>query len=112
MSTAEIKVASEDIGVCPICGRRMLQGDPYVDKHHLIPKCQNGTHGPTITIHRICHEKIHSLWTESQLSGHYNTVERILESPEIQKFRKWVAKKPENYYAKTKHSNGRRGRRR
>jgi hypothetical protein len=102
----------DTIGVCPICDRVMLEGDPYVDKHHLIPKSQNGAHGPCVTIHRICHEKIHSLWSEPELAGCYNTVERIMEAPEMKKYKKWVAKKPPNYYAKTKRSNLRGPRRR
>lgn len=96
---------SNIIGICPICNRGMIADDPYVDEHHLIPKSQNGKHGPKVLIHRICHDKIHSLWTEPELAGEYNTVDAIVENHEIKKFRKWVSKKPMNYYAKTKKAN-------
>lgn len=95
---------NEVIGDCPICGREMIK-DLFVDRHHLIPKCKNGKYTETITLHRICHTKIHSLWSESELAAHYNTVERILESEEIVKFVEWVKRRPCDFYVKTKRAN-------
>ena len=100
-------MGSEVIGSCPICDRDMIK-DRFVDKHHLIPKCKNGRHTPTIVLHRICHSKIHSIWTEADLAGYYHTVERIKEHPDMQKFIKWVSRKPPEFYEKTKMSNARR----
>jgi len=98
---------AEDIGSCLICDRNMIK-NRFVDDHHLIPKCKNGRYSDKITIHRICHSKIHSIWSESELAGHYHTVERILTHPDMKKFVKWLAKKPPEFYTKTKLSNTRR----
>ena len=95
------------MGECPICGREMFKGR-FVDDHHLIPKAKKGRYGTKITIHRVCHDKIHSLWKESELANYYNTADRIKEHPEIQKFIKWLARKPADFYIKTKMANGRR----
>lgn len=97
----------EYIGNCCICDRPMVKGG-FVDEHHLIPKAKNGKHTEKITIHRICHSKIHSIWTESELAGYYHTPERIKEHPDIQKFIKWVQKKPDDFYIKTKMANRKR----
>lgn len=96
----------ETIGECDICGRQMIK-DIFINAHHLIPKSRHGKYGDKILLHTICHNKIHSIWTESELARYYNTSERILSHPDMQKFIKWVAKKPLDFYAKTKMTNGR-----
>ena len=93
--------------VCSICERAMIKGR-YIDEHHLIPKAKNGKYTDKILIHRICHDKIHSIWTESELASYYNTVERIRTNSDMMKFIKWVNKKPCDFYTKTKMSNSRR----
>lgn len=98
---------NNEIGDCPICQRPMLKG-VFVDEHHLIPKSKNGKYTDKITVHRICHSKIHSIWTEAELANYYHTVDRILENTDMQRFVKWVKKKPVDFYAKTKFSNRRR----
>lgn len=95
------------IGDCSICNRPMLK-NKFIDEHHLIPKCKNGTYGEKVTIHRVCHEKIHSIWSESELASYYHTPDRILEHPEIQKFVKWLKRKPADFHTKTKMSNRRK----
>jgi len=98
---------AEVIGPCQICGRDMIK-NRFVDDHHLIPKCKNGRYTDKITIHRICHSKIHSIWTESELASYYHTVERILSHPDMQTFIKWISKRPPDFYSKTKRLNTRR----
>ena len=78
------------------------------DEHHLIPRAKGGLKGPTIQLHRICHEKIHSLWTEGQLAKYFNTVERIVEFPEMQSFISWVRKRPIDFYMPTKQNTKKR----
>lgn len=92
---------------CPICSREMIEGK-NIDEHHLIPKCKKGRYGDKIKIHRICHEKIHSLLEEKELATYYNTPAKILEHPEMVKFVRWLERKPSDFYAKTKMSNVRR----
>jgi hypothetical protein len=83
------------IGLCPICDREMCEG-PYIDKHHFYPKCKGGRE--TEFVHKICHRKIHSIFTESELSKIYNNAEVIKGHPEIIKFIQWVSKKEPNFY--------------
>ena len=99
------------IELCPLCGRELV-GNKSVDKHHLIPRTFKGTE--TVIFHKICHRKLHSLFTEREMMKHYNTIEAILENEEIQKFVKWVIKKDPEYYdisKETKDRKRKRGRR-
>lgn len=93
---------------CPICQREL--GDIAVDKHHLIPKTFKGK--DTIDLHKICHRKIHTVWTERELCNYYHTVERIVEYDEIIKFIKWVKKKEPSYYDSSKDTKSRKSKRR
>jgi len=99
--------SNNSIGECPLCKRDMIKG-LFVDEHHLIPKATNGRYGEKIVLHRVCHEKIHSLWTEKELANYYNTAERICSHPEMEKFLKWMKNKPVDFYIKTKMANGRK----
>jgi len=97
---------NEVIGICPICGRDMWKG-PSIDKHHFVPKCRGGK--ATEYVHRICHRKIHSLWTEKELEKEFNDPEKIKANEEMQKFIKWVCKKEPDFYDKTvSHSRKKR----
>lgn len=92
--------------LCPLCSRPI--GDVW-DKHHLIPKSRKGK--DVVIIHRICHNKIHSVFTEKELEQHYHTIERLLEHEDIQKFVKWVSKKDPNFYERTKQAQRKKRRR-
>lgn len=92
---------------CPICKREL--GD-LVENHHLIPKTFGGK--DKVTIHKVCHSKIHSVFSERELQHHFHTVERILENEEIQKFIKWIKKKDLEFYDSSKDTDHRKGKRR
>jgi hypothetical protein len=96
--------------VCPLCSREMLDDGISTDLHHWIPKSKKGS--DVSRIHKICHNKIHSLWTENELRDYYNTPERILSHPDMKKFVKWLKRKPADFYVKTRDSNIRKGKRR
>lgn len=85
---------------CPLCGRPL--GDRHISKHHLVPKSRGGTHGPTVDLHHICHQKIHSLFSEKELAEDYSTVEKLLAHPDIQAFVKWVRKKAPEFYQRNR----------
>jgi len=89
---------------CPLCSRPY---DETMDQHHLTPKLKKGKE--TVTLHKICHRKIHSLFAEQELAQHYNTIEKLLENEDIQKFVKWVQKKPRDYLDSNRLSNNRKG---
>jgi len=86
---------------CPLCDREITK-DSYADDHHLIPKSLGGKE--TVLLHRICHSKIHSVFTERELKNNYSTIEKLLSHDEIKKFVKWVSKKDPSFHVKTKSS--------
>lgn len=92
----------KELGPCPICQRTMYD-DGSVDKHHFVPKSRGGRE--TEYVHKICHSKIHSLFTEKELAEEYKTAEKLREHPEIRKFLKWVSSKDPSYYDRSKRSN-------
>lgn len=93
---------------CPLCGREL--GTINIDEHHLIPKTFKGR--DTETIHKICHSKIHSTFTERELLNFYHTWGRIKEHSEIEKFIKWVRNKPSDFYSSNRDSTERNNKRR
>lgn len=89
-------------GLCPICSRKMIKGKS-LDRHHFIPKLKKGKE--TTLLHLICHRKLHSIFTESEMAKYYNTPEKCKEHPEIIKFIKWVKNKDPEYVESHKESN-------
>lgn len=86
---------------CIICGRS-LENSKRVSKHHLIPKSRGGKHTGTVLLHNICHQKIHSVFTEKELRDEYHTAEKLTQHEEMRKFIKWVAKKDIDLYQKNR----------
>lgn len=62
-------------------------------------------------MHRVCHGKIHHTFTERQLELEYNTVEKLMENDDIQKFVAWVKKKEPEFYDHHDDTRSRRRRR-
>lgn len=82
-------------GTCPLCGRPLAEP---CNRHHLIPLSKGGKHIPTLLLHKICHDKIHAVFTEGELRQYYHTIDRLLEHDEIQRFVRWVQKKEPEFY--------------
>lgn len=79
--------------LCPVCDR------PIEDKgswHHFLPKSRGGRQ--VTLIHRICHSKIHSLWTNRELETTYNTPEAVRAHPDMVRFIQWLQNKPPTYH--------------
>ena len=74
-----------------------------VNKHHFLPKCKGGKDSEFV--HRVCHTKIHSLFTESELAKEYNDPEKVVSHPEMQKFILWIKKKEPDFYDRTVKHN-------
>ncbi len=87
--------------ICPLC-KRELGALQNTSKHHLRPKSKGGKYTDTVVLHRICHRKIHSVFTENELKNQYYTIELLLEHEEIIKFVKWVSKKSPEFYEKSR----------
>ncbi|MEM9059988.1 MAG: HNH endonuclease [Pseudomonadota bacterium] len=99
---------TEDNPVCPLC-LRPIPSEAKQSLHHLIPKLRGGRGGPTILVHQICHNEVHSALTETELARNYNTPEALREYPPLSKFFAWVAKKPPTFHSRST-GNGRRRR--
>lgn len=87
---------------CPLCSREL---ESPTTKHHLVPQLKGGRKLGTVLLHRICHDKIHSIFTERELQVSYNTIEKLLSNEEIQKFVKWVEKKEPSFYDSSKQNS-------
>ncbi len=96
--------------ICPLCGRP-IEKPKHANRHHLRPLSRGGKGGDIIRLHRICHQKIHSVFTEKELERAYDTIESLLKSPEIRKFVRWVRKKPSGFYDSNKTMNSLRDKR-
>lgn len=85
---------------CQLCLRPTTKAQR--DKHHLIPKSRGGVE--TVILHKLCHQQIHALLTESQLERNFSTIEALRSHPEIAKFIEWVRNKPAYLRAPIKSS--------
>lgn len=77
---------------CELCEREMAT----LTAHHLIPR-QNSRRkhedpGPTIDICSACHRQIHILFENKRLAQELNTLEKLKDEPQMQKFISWVKK--------------------
>ena len=95
---------SDDLPSCPLCGRPIPIEEQ--SKHHLVPKSLKGR--DIVVLHRICHRKIHSLFTERELQKKYHSIEALLAHQDVQNFVAWVATKDPDFYARTESSNRKR----
>lgn len=77
---------------CELCEREMEK----LTVHHLIPK-QNTKRkkvnsSPTIEICSACHRQIHAFFDNKHLTQELNTIEKLKNQPQMQKFLLWVRK--------------------
>jgi hypothetical protein len=79
------------LGTCPVCGRIMLAGDS-VDRHHWRPKSQGGIISEYL--HRTCHRKLHSLFSDRELARQFATPDQVRRHPDMQAFIRWVRSQP------------------
>lgn len=86
---------SEVEGDCPLCGRLLA---PPANRHHLLPLSRGGKGTPTVLLHKICHDKIHSVLTEAELKRSYHTIEALQQQEEIATFIRWVQNKSPEFY--------------
>lgn len=98
----------DSYGPCPLCGRDLVPGES-VNRHHLVPKTFGGREA--VWIHRICHNKIHAVFSERELEKYFHTFERLLAHEEIETFVRWVRKKEPTYYSRHDRPAHRRRRR-
>ena len=91
--------------ICPLC-KREIAHPKDANRHHLHPLSRGGKNREIVRLHRICHQMIHSVFTEKELEQKFNTIEALLKTNEIKKFVKWVKNKPSNFYDKNQKTKG------
>jgi len=77
-----------------------------VDRHHVVPKSRGGR--VTVRMHRICHHKLHSVFTAAELARIGEDFERLRAHPEVARFVAWVRRRPPHFHARTEPSKHRR----
>jgi predicted DNA-binding protein (UPF0278 family) len=70
--------------------------------HHLTPKARGGAGKGTIYLHKVCHDKIHSVFTNKELEKTFNTIDAMKTVQEIQDFVGWIKNKPIDFYVSSK----------
>jgi hypothetical protein len=85
--------------ICPLC-RRSIPAEVKQSQHHLVPKLKGGKGGPTVLLHHICHREIHATLTEAELARDYKTIEALRGHPRLEKFIRWVSKRPPGFLSK------------
>ena len=75
---------------CPLCNREVI--GYYVDKHHLKPRCERGKEKVEMCID--CHHQVHELFTVHELRDKFDSIEKLKADERIQKWIKWVSKRP------------------
>ncbi len=76
---------------------------PSVDRHHLVPRSEGGSEA--VRMHRVCHTKIHSRFSERELATDFFTVERLQAHEDIAKFIRWVRKQDPLYVGRHRPIN-------
>lgn len=89
-----------DDPICPLCQRPIPPEAPQ-SQHHLIPRLRGGKGGPTVLLHQICHNEIHATFSETELARSYHTITALRTHPRLEKFIRWVAKRPPGFQSKT-----------
>lgn len=102
---------AEPLEKCQLCDRDLVPGFS-INEHHLIPKLKGGKNGPTVMLHKVCHNFIHSRFTEAELARVYNTIAKLLEDEKIQTFVAWVSKKDPEFYDSSREGNAKKKKRR
>ena len=100
--------------ICPICKRpfgKEMQDHPLKPKTFKSRDKSVHNDDNKVTIHKMCHQKIHATFSEQDLWSYYHTVDRLLEHEDIQKFVKWVKKKEPDFYDKNDQTQERKRKR-
>ncbi|WP_455283700.1 HNH endonuclease [Cupriavidus necator] len=92
---------------CPLCGRELVPG-PSTDLHHPVPRSHGGRE--VVPMHRVCHQKIHSVFTEVELATTFHDWHALRRHPAMAEFIRWIARKPPEYYDRNRSTRARRGR--
>ncbi|QHE51382.1 HNH endonuclease [Pontibacillus sp. HMF3514] len=91
----------KDETYCELCRRSPIE----TTEHHLIPRQFGGAEGPTAQLCIPCHKQVHAWFTNEELAGFYNTLDRLKDHPTMEKYLKFVKKQPTDKKITIKKSN-------
>ena len=86
--------------LCALC-ERPVPPNAKQSLHHLVPKLRGGKGGPVVLVHQICHNEIHASASEAELARLWSTPEDLRRHPRLEKFVRWVRKRPADFHSKT-----------
>lgn len=92
---------SNNVDGCELCKRPVT----HLTRHHLIPRSRHRKKRAkrTFTKERMqqvalvcpaCHRQIHKTFTEKELEQDFNSIEKLREHPDIDRFVRWIERKP------------------
>ncbi len=90
---------TEALPTCALCNRPL---GTRVEYHHVVPKSEGGT--TTVAVHPICHRAIHAHVSNHDLAEMYSNLDALRQRNDMQRFLKWIAKKPANFHAPTRRN--------
>jgi glutaredoxin-related protein len=90
------------MSTCAFCLR---EGAPKLHQHHVIPKCKRGKE--IVPTCGACGSFIHATWSHNQLRDDYNTVDKVVATPEYQRFLKWLLKQDSTAHFRSAKNNDR-----
>lgn len=82
---------------CALCGRPL---GTRTEWHHVVPRSQGGT--DTVPLHPICHRAIHAAFGNVELAR-AGSLDAIRDLPALSRFVAFVANKPPDFHAPTRH---------
>ena len=91
----------KDWAACALCHRPL---GSRVEWHHPVPKSKGGTE--TVPIHPICHRAIHAQVSNHDLAEQYADLDELRTREDMQRFLRWIANKPADFYAPTRQKRG------
>ncbi|WP_147534381.1 HNH endonuclease [Bacillus marasmi] len=92
---------------CELCDREPVE----TTVHHLLPKEEGGTFGPTANLCIPCHKQIHALYTNTEIASRLTTISQLKDDDQLSRFIKWIRKQPPTKLMKIKKSNDRKRKR-
>ena len=87
---------------CALCEREITEG--LGSEHHLVPKVNGGNHGACVFLHEICHKQVHALFDNKNLAKRLDTIKKLREHRDIQRFLVWISDKPPEFNTKIRLS--------
>ena len=88
-------IKEEEAINCPVCDR--ITPRKYWHKHHLIPRSKKGSKKGTVKCCISCGKMVHKLFSNKDLAKKYDTVEKLLSHPDVQKWVEWIKRKPNDF---------------